>query len=367
MSKRIEYIDIARGIGIVLVVMAHNDFGFISQYGYEVIYSFHMPLFFFLSGYFIKTDIPFFEFFKKRFHSLLKPFLFTLFLIYFTSVSFEKMAFGTAIRRIVKSLYGTGVYIDWVQLWFLPNLFVVSLYAFVFIVIVGKLNNRWLRLGILTATLAITLPFLKSFYPFSVSLFGNDYELFGLPFSLDLVFLSGFFFILGSEARQLASENTFGNYFLLIGSGVAVFALNSLIDSHIDFNTRQYSSFFVNTIEAVAGILFVLALSRQIELHANKPASFFKYLGRASLIILIFHVPIQDFWGQKMLATTDNLPLSIWVGFFMGVGGSVLIHELFIRRNPVASWWFGREAEFPPKKEESTFKADQTNTRASNS
>jgi hypothetical protein len=42
----------------------------------------------------------------------------------------------------------------------------------------------------------------------------------------------------------------------------------------------------------------------------------------------------------------------------MGVGGSVLIHELFIRRNPVASWWFGREAELPVQKEESSDKAD---------
>src|SRR5262247_1929309 len=96
-SQRIEYIDIARGLGILLVVLAHNDFGYISQYGYQVIYSFHMPLFFFLSGYFIKTDISFFEFFKKRFHSLLKPFLFTIFLIYFMNVSFEKMHFRTAL------------------------------------------------------------------------------------------------------------------------------------------------------------------------------------------------------------------------------------------------------------------------------
>ena len=31
----------------------------------SVIYSFHMPLFFFLSGYFINTAVPFFDFFKK--------------------------------------------------------------------------------------------------------------------------------------------------------------------------------------------------------------------------------------------------------------------------------------------------------------
>jgi fucose 4-O-acetylase-like acetyltransferase len=358
MPKRIETIDIARGIGILLVVLAHNDFGYISQYGYQVIYSFHMPVFFFLSGYFIKTDISFFEFFKKRFHSLLKPFLFTLFLIYATSVSFEKMAFGTALRRIGKSLYGTGVYIDWVQLWFLPNMFVASLYAFLFIVIVGKLNNRWLRLGILTATLALSLPFLKTFYPFSISLLGKEYELFGLPFSLDLVFLSGFFYVLGSELRQITTEKTFDNYFLLMGTGIAVFGTNYFIESPIDLNTRTYNSFFINTIEAIVGILFALALSRQIELRTNKLASLMKYFGRISLIILIFHVPIQDFWGQKVLAVTDNLPLSIWIGFIMGVGGSVLIHELFIRRNPVASWWFGREADLPVQKEAGAQKAD---------
>ena len=90
MSKRIEYLDIARGIGILLVVLGHNDFEAISLFIHQVIYSFHIPLFFFLSGYFINISIPFFDFVKKRFNALLKPFLFTIFLIYFTSVSFEK-------------------------------------------------------------------------------------------------------------------------------------------------------------------------------------------------------------------------------------------------------------------------------------
>src|SRR4030095_386081 len=174
MSKRIEYLDIARGIGILLVVLGHNDFEAISLFIHQVIYSFHIPLFFFLSGYFIDTSIPFFDFFKKRFNSVLKPFFFTLFLIYFPSISFEKMGFNTAITRIVKSLYGTGHYIDWVQLWFLPHLFVVSLYAFLFITLVNKLRNRWLVWGILLATLAISLPFLHTFYPFTILVLGKE-------------------------------------------------------------------------------------------------------------------------------------------------------------------------------------------------
>ena len=351
MSKRIEYLDIARGIGILLVVLGHNDFEAISLFVHQLIYSFHIPLFFFLSGYFINISIPFFEFFKKRFHSLLKPFLFTIFLIYFTSISFEKMGFNTAITRIVKSLYGTGHYIDWVQLWFLPELFVVSLYAFLFITLVSKLQNRWVTWGILLATLAFSLPFLKTFYPFTISVLGKEYELYGLPLGLDLVFLSGFFFILGNEVRQVTSEKTFDNLFILLGTGIGLFVLNYLFPYEIDFNIRQYESLLVNTSEAILGILFILALSRQIELRSTRLASVFKYLGNISLIILLFHVPIQAFWGEKVMNVTNNFPLSILVGFLMGVLGPILIYELFIRFNPVAAFWFGRKAESPVRKE----------------
>jgi len=113
-------------------------------------------------------------------------------MIYFVSVSFEKMSFQTALFRITKSLYGSGYYLDWVQLWFLPHLFVVSLYAYAFLFVMSRSTNRWLRWGILLATLAISIPLLKTFYPFPFQVFGKDYELYGLPFSLDLVFLSGF-------------------------------------------------------------------------------------------------------------------------------------------------------------------------------
>ena len=60
-SKRIEYIDIAKGIGILLVVFGHVVWGgnypmphagFISN----LIYSFHMPLFFIISGMCIKES-----------------------------------------------------------------------------------------------------------------------------------------------------------------------------------------------------------------------------------------------------------------------------------------------------------------------
>ena len=336
MSPRIGYFDVARGIGIALVVLGHNDLGALSPFFQQLIYSFHIPLFFFLSGYFINTSIPFLEFFKKRFHAILKPYLFTIFLIYFASVSFEKMGFQTAIGRIFKSLYGSINYIDWGQLWFLPHLFLVSLYAFIFITLLNKAKNRWVRWIVLIATLIISVFLLRAFYPFSISIFNRQYEVYGLPFSLDLVLLSGFFFILGSEFRNVIPERIFDNWLILLGAALGLIVLNYLFPHRVDIAVRVYESLAVNTAEAILGIFLVLALSRQIEARTGTLASLFKYLGSMSLIILIFHVPIQGFWSQKVMTITGNLPLSLFVGFLMGILGPILIHEIFIRFNPVA-------------------------------
>src|SRR5512144_3032083 len=80
MKKRLEYIDIAKGIGILLVVMGHNDFSLVSPFFYKFIYAFHMPLFFFLSGMFFKAELPFLTVLRRRFDTLLKPYLFTILL-----------------------------------------------------------------------------------------------------------------------------------------------------------------------------------------------------------------------------------------------------------------------------------------------
>jgi fucose 4-O-acetylase-like acetyltransferase len=64
-SSRISWIDIARGIGITLMVYGHTSRGMVKAgMDFEgsaaidtIIYSFHMPLFFALSGYFFKKSV----------------------------------------------------------------------------------------------------------------------------------------------------------------------------------------------------------------------------------------------------------------------------------------------------------------------
>ena len=86
MSERLKYIDSLRGFAIFLVVLGHSmawtypnwqialDSGNIStMLWWRIIYSFHMPLFFFVSALLYKPGVPF-STLKKRFVNLLIPF-----------------------------------------------------------------------------------------------------------------------------------------------------------------------------------------------------------------------------------------------------------------------------------------------------
>ena len=71
-DRRITWIDSAKGIGIILVVLAHTFWG-----GRTIIYTFHMPLFFFISGalYHRRESLTFIDSMKRRINSLLKPYI----------------------------------------------------------------------------------------------------------------------------------------------------------------------------------------------------------------------------------------------------------------------------------------------------
>ena len=50
--ERNRVFDIMKGVGILSVILGHMD---IESYWRNVIYSFHMPLFFILAGYFFRS------------------------------------------------------------------------------------------------------------------------------------------------------------------------------------------------------------------------------------------------------------------------------------------------------------------------
>jgi polysaccharide biosynthesis protein PslL len=131
MNHRNLTVDIAKGIGIILVVFGHN---WIVKHEsgelFRIIFSFHVPLFFFMSGFFIKPSDGLKKFIFRRADTLLKPYLTILLLIgvlkIFNPFSVEKIPFW---KYLLGVLYASGPTIEGVALWFLPHLFVASIAA----------------------------------------------------------------------------------------------------------------------------------------------------------------------------------------------------------------------------------------------
>lgn len=79
MKKRIQYIDLAKGFCIILVVAYHVNKAFhFKQFPlfWDTLSVFRMPLYFFLSGLFFKEYEGFFGFSLRKVNKLLIPFFF---------------------------------------------------------------------------------------------------------------------------------------------------------------------------------------------------------------------------------------------------------------------------------------------------
>lgn len=133
-SKRLDYLDMAKGIGMLLVLIGHlqGDTIFsLSPYFHPLcvfIFAFHMPLFFIISGTLmcIRNDklstLTLKEHIAKRFRGIIIPYLwFSLF--YFLVVIYAfitgSIAYQTVFINLWYILSGYGMNV----LWFLPALF----------------------------------------------------------------------------------------------------------------------------------------------------------------------------------------------------------------------------------------------------
>lgn len=77
-SKRIDFVDLTKGVCIILVVMAHIGGAFTKFDEDSMVSCFRMPLYFFISGIFFKSYEGFSGFFLRKINKLLIPFTFFL-------------------------------------------------------------------------------------------------------------------------------------------------------------------------------------------------------------------------------------------------------------------------------------------------
>lgn len=141
-KQRIEWIDTAKAIGICTVVIGHS----VLPVSLRVwIYSFHMPLFFFLTGMTFKfTDTK--TFFKKRAFSLLFPYFLFSFAYLLKDIAAYFIIHDGSIDFLIKEFIGIFVYIQRSDykvngLWFLPCLF-LSETIFFFVIKLIKTKKK---------------------------------------------------------------------------------------------------------------------------------------------------------------------------------------------------------------------------------
>ena len=351
-SKRIAYLDVAKGIGILLVMLGHNYVKASVLWMEQFIFSFHMPFFFLLSGMLFKPDYPLPVLFKRRFATLIRPYLAAIILLYSVYFFYTDIKWVTLIRRVVRSFYASGNYIEWAQLWFLPHLFLLNMFAgALFLLFYGRIKWPWLRLVFLAVMLWAGVAFLPVYYMQEVTIAGQTLVLDGFPASMDLLLVTGTYFLIGYEMRRFFSERFFTSIWTLVISGLVLVALNILFPYRIDMFFRTYDSYLVNTLEALAGSIFLLSLSSRIALRQNWLFAILKYFGQITINLLIFHQPAQTMTFGHVMRLVENPFIAGPISFLASVGVPVLVHQLILKDNPRLAGWFGIRPVNPPRPE----------------
>ena len=125
MSSRKSFIDVAKGIGIILVVLGHLDAD--GQISRSLIYSFHMPLFFMLSGVFSNTKTDFVEYLKKNFLALYLPYFIFVLVDAAACVLLNGQSISFVAYDKLKELAGIGFGALNRPIWFLFALFIIKI------------------------------------------------------------------------------------------------------------------------------------------------------------------------------------------------------------------------------------------------
>ena len=82
-NNRLTYMDVAKGFGILCVIAGHMGNETINRF----VFSFHMPLFFVISGYFISERLCSSELLKKRIKQLIPPYIFTCLVVILLNIA----------------------------------------------------------------------------------------------------------------------------------------------------------------------------------------------------------------------------------------------------------------------------------------
>lgn len=352
-TGRLERMDIARGVGILLVVLGHNSVCAKGTFAYPLIFSFHIPLFFFLSGFFHKRRDRLSSDMHLRARRLLIPyfltgFLFILYKILQNPPGFYSRDLWQLLSGMAWGTGGSGTpmsFLYWPPVWFLTSLFITQV---CFSFLQPRLEKQpWLvRVGIFTVVLLLGIHHLdhwgRIYFP-GTKMVPNET---GLPWNIDLLPATLFYYWMGWETRgrqwlETGLKQQGGIPALLVAA--VLFTTYHLAQSilgldiwTLDLNMRDYGHVIMTTAGAVLGILVVLAGSEWLEQHAHIVIRrILVMLGMQSLAILVFHYFFQEETQQLL---SHMVPGREWLSaggaWIAGIAVPVLLNTFLLRRTP---------------------------------
>ncbi len=260
-KEKLIWIDNLKAIGIFAVILGHIA----SPFG-TFIYSWHMPLFFMIAGFFIKFDLSLKEFIIKDFKRLMIPyFLFAIVGLLLETIKRialhrESLDYIHEIKAVfiwmdMSSLINTYAFV----LWFLPALF----FARVFLVVINKfIQNIFFQF-------------------FIVSILFSCSFLVQLPLGIDNSLNAILFLFLGNVFFRFYQENKILYFLLILLVGLyIIYGLPSL-----DMATKTYQNVFLNIVFASSVVYFFILMFKKL----SYTSKFLTIWGGNTMLLFIIH------------------------------------------------------------------------------
>ena len=273
-KERIKWIDMAKGYGIILVLIGHCDMPYLTDY----IYAFHIPLFFFLSGYVFTTKCDFPAYFLNKLRRMVIPYFCLSIPMIFFELFFENNGVIN-IDGIQSEIYKFFLQERHTTMWYLSSLILL-----VFIMYpLTKLKSCYLVVIIIISSLCGLL------------LWRND--IWALPWNFDAALVVLPFFSAGYFVRKryesslsiMQSNKRTAFAVLLVFTLLTIFTADynlKLSGNKIDIFCSNFRIEWLSYIAAFAGIISCFLLSM---IYSN---NIIRYIGQNSLIFFAWHQSI---------------------------------------------------------------------------
>ena len=343
-KARLDYLDIAKGIAILLVVIGHVPDAFDAPLYRVAIYTFHMPLFFIVSGavtrrhsHFEKYNRKnFWEFLKKNFFALVVPYLiWALIFQQFDIKAFPYILYGT--RWSLNEAASNTV------LWFLPCLFTSRVIVELLLWLSTKFKMHRKLFAAIAAVimfgLALVLPVPEMQLPFGLS---------QAPVAVGFILLG---YILKDVMDKFHQKGVW-LHLLVFAISAAAFVIGVFViegQELVSVFVCSYGNpvrFFIN---AVTGCVMTMALASLIAKIPEKAFGkglyrLLSWLGRSTMGIYLIHVPIVRGWIAPAFQDTFGLSrMSLAGGLVSGILSLVIASLLMAAIERYIPQLFGKK------------------------